>query len=120
MSESMLTAARASAKNLSPISPTPLTLLLAISGEASNKNKKNYKKGVDKPLFFCYNVIKIKKGRKQAMKKFNYVITMENGSRYSVIGTSKTMVENELRLLNLPVVTIERVYKTGKLAECPW
>ena len=54
------------------------------------------------------------------MKEYNYIITMTNGSRYPVIGASKRMVAHELELLRLPVVAIERVYKSGKRAECPW
>ena len=40
------------------------------------------------------------------MKKniYEYTITMENGVRHVVKGTSKKMVENELQLLGLPNV----------------
>ena len=56
------------------------------------------------------------------MKKniYEYTITMENGVRHVVKGTSKKMVENELQLLGLPVAVVQRIYKSGKLAECPW
>lgn len=54
------------------------------------------------------------------MRKYTYIITMHDGNRYHVIGTSKRMVSNELSLLKLPVSTIERVYKTGAKAVCPW
>ena len=56
----------------------------------------------------------------KSMRKYEYAITMENGVRHVVKGTSKKMVENELRLLGLPVAVIQRIYKSGKLAECPW
>ena len=52
--------------------------------------------------------------------RYEYVITMTNGQRYNVIGTSKRMVANELNLLKLPVANIERIYKTGERSVCPW
>ena len=54
------------------------------------------------------------------MRKYEYAITLSNGVRHNVIGRNKAMVEHELSLLGLPVVNIERIYKTGKRAECPW
>ena len=52
--------------------------------------------------------------------RYEYAITMTNGQRYNVIGTSKQMVANELSLLKLPVANIERIYKSGKRSVCPW
>ena len=54
------------------------------------------------------------------MRKYEYAITLSNGVRHNVISTNKHTVEHELSLLGLPVVNIERIYKTGKRAECPW
>ena len=54
------------------------------------------------------------------MRKYEYAITLNNGVRHNVIGTSKAMVKHELELLKLPVANIERIYNTGKRAECPW
>jgi hypothetical protein len=52
--------------------------------------------------------------------RYEYVITMTDGKRYNVFGTSKRMVVNELSLLKLPVANIERIYKSGERSACPW
>ena len=52
--------------------------------------------------------------------RYEYAITMTDGNRYNVFGTSKRMVANELSLLKLPVANIERIYKSGERSACPW
>lgn len=52
--------------------------------------------------------------------RYEYAITMADGNRYNVFGTSKRMVANELSLLKLPVANIERIYKSGERSAYPW